>query len=104
MPYDFDNNLSAGFVYRVLKNGVRPGSIIALHDNKKSMAPLILDEFIDYWLVTVFAEMFWLCPCQFCVFEQLDDSGLFDLSMSCCLLGDAVGFGGEGAYNEERDV
>lgn len=50
MPYDFDNNLSAGFVLRVLKNGVRPGSIIALHDNKRSMTPLILDEFIDYCL------------------------------------------------------
>jgi len=48
MPYDYDNRLSADAVLKVLKNGIRPGSIIALHDNARSLAPLILGEFIDY--------------------------------------------------------
>ena len=48
MPYDFDNSLSARSVLKILRNGIRPGSIIALHDNSRSVAPVILNEFIDY--------------------------------------------------------
>lgn len=46
MPYDFDSRLSGADVLKTLRNGISPGSIIALHDNVKSSAPSILDEFI----------------------------------------------------------
>ncbi len=50
MPYDFDNRLSGADVLKILRNGISPGSIIALHDNVKSSAPSILDEFIRFSL------------------------------------------------------
>jgi peptidoglycan/xylan/chitin deacetylase (PgdA/CDA1 family) len=50
MPYDFDSRMSAAGILNILKKGIRPGSIIALHDNNKSKAPEILDEFIKYSL------------------------------------------------------
>lgn len=50
MPYDFDSSLSDADVLNILKRCIRPGSIIALHDNIKSKAPLILEEFIMHCL------------------------------------------------------
>lgn len=48
MPYDFDQGMSGKRMLNILKKGVSPGSIIALHDNKKSKAPGFLNEFIEY--------------------------------------------------------
>ena len=50
IPYDFDTSLSPDHILDTLKRGIRPGSIIVLHDNKKSRSPEILDEFIHYSL------------------------------------------------------
>ncbi len=50
MPYDFDSSLSGADVLSILKRGIRPGSIIALHDSIKSKAPLILEDFIKHSL------------------------------------------------------
>ncbi len=48
MPYDFDNSLSAENVIKVLKERLRPGSIIVLHDSPFSRATEVLDEFLEY--------------------------------------------------------
>jgi hypothetical protein len=46
MPYDFDNRFGSKNSLQILKKKVRPGSIIALHDNIQSNAPEFIDEFI----------------------------------------------------------
>jgi peptidoglycan-N-acetylglucosamine deacetylase len=48
MPYDFDSSFGPENVLKILKNGIRPGSVIVLHDSKRSCALEILPEFIDY--------------------------------------------------------
>ncbi len=48
MPYDFDSEFGAGRSLRVLKEKIRPGSIIVLHDKPASSAIDFLDEFITF--------------------------------------------------------
>jgi peptidoglycan/xylan/chitin deacetylase (PgdA/CDA1 family) len=48
MPYDFDTSFGSANSLRVLKNKIRPGSIIVLHDTSDSSANKILDEFITF--------------------------------------------------------
>lgn len=48
MPYDFDNNFGGERSLHVLKQGIRPGSVIALHDTPASSANTITGEFITY--------------------------------------------------------
>jgi len=48
MPYDFDRSFGAEKVLRVLKKKTRPGSVIVLHDNDKSLALEILGDFIRF--------------------------------------------------------
>lgn len=46
MPYDFDPTFGRDNCLRILKNKIRPGSIIVLHDKVSSFANSILEEFI----------------------------------------------------------
>jgi len=48
MPYDFDASFGNEKSLQVLKNKIRPGSVIVLHDNTKSAAITILKEFLDF--------------------------------------------------------
>jgi len=48
MPYDFDNNFGSERSLHVLKQGIRPGSVIVLHDTPASSANTITGEFITY--------------------------------------------------------
>jgi peptidoglycan/xylan/chitin deacetylase (PgdA/CDA1 family) len=48
MPYDFDNTFGPANSLRILKNKIRPGSIIVLHDTSDSSAGKILEEFIIF--------------------------------------------------------
>jgi peptidoglycan/xylan/chitin deacetylase (PgdA/CDA1 family) len=48
MPYDFDTSFGSANSLRILKNKIRPGSIIVLHDTPDSAANKILDEFITF--------------------------------------------------------
>ena len=48
MPYDFDPQFGAANSLNVLKKIIRPGSIIALHDNKESTLPEFIEEFIVF--------------------------------------------------------
>jgi peptidoglycan-N-acetylglucosamine deacetylase len=50
MPYDFDNSFSCENALRILKNRIRPGSIIVLHDTAHSVANTIIDEFLTFSL------------------------------------------------------
>ncbi len=47
MLYDFDRTLSLEDMIGVLKNRVRPGSILLLHDNVNSRSPHLLKRLID---------------------------------------------------------
>jgi peptidoglycan-N-acetylglucosamine deacetylase len=51
MPYDFDNSMGKADIVEILKKKIRPGSVVVLHDNGRSMILQILDEFIDYALI-----------------------------------------------------
>jgi peptidoglycan-N-acetylglucosamine deacetylase len=51
MPYDFDNSMGMADILEILKKKIRPGSVVVLHDNGRSMILPILDEFIDYALI-----------------------------------------------------
>jgi len=46
MPYDFDSSFGPDNSLRILKNKIRPGSVIVLHDTQNSSACKFLDEFI----------------------------------------------------------
>jgi peptidoglycan-N-acetylglucosamine deacetylase len=46
MPYDFDVSFGGERCLNILKNKIRPGSIIVLHDKGSSCATSILEEFI----------------------------------------------------------
>jgi len=48
MPYDFDLTFGSERSLSVLKNKIRRGSIIVLHDSPSSVTNLILDEFITF--------------------------------------------------------
>jgi len=48
MPYDFDRALGNIKSLQILKNKIRTGSIIVLHDTPNSTANKILREFIDF--------------------------------------------------------
>lgn len=48
MPYDFDTSFGNSNSLRILKDKIRPGSIIVLHDTPGSIADKILDEFITF--------------------------------------------------------
>lgn len=48
MPYDFDKQMSSEKVLSVLKKGIRPGSVIILHDKISSSVLSFLEEFIKY--------------------------------------------------------
>lgn len=48
MPFDFDRKVHDREVLKVLKDKVRSGSVIVLHDNESSLRRSILDEFIQY--------------------------------------------------------
>jgi peptidoglycan-N-acetylglucosamine deacetylase len=48
MPYDFDITFSAQKCLKVLKNNIRPGSIIVLHDSSLSCASIILEDFLKF--------------------------------------------------------
>lgn len=47
MPFDFDLKLKAEKVLGIIEKKIRPGAIIVLHDNKKSVSPEILSRVID---------------------------------------------------------
>ena len=48
MPYDFDISFGGKNSLRILKNKIRPGSIILLHDTASSSANIIIDEFLTF--------------------------------------------------------
>jgi peptidoglycan/xylan/chitin deacetylase (PgdA/CDA1 family) len=48
MPYDFDTSFGDVNSLTMLKNKIRPGSIIVLHDGPSSCANAILEEFIIF--------------------------------------------------------
>lgn len=48
MPYDFDAEFGREKSLKILKDKIRPGSIIVLHDKPSSSAIDFLDEFIVY--------------------------------------------------------
>lgn len=48
MPYDFDLTFGSERSLSILKNKIRPGSIIVLHDGSSSSTNLILDEFLTF--------------------------------------------------------
>jgi len=48
MPYDFDKSFGSRKSLRMLKDKIRSGSIIVLHDTASSSANTIIDEFITY--------------------------------------------------------
>lgn len=48
MPYDFDFRFGSRKSLRILKEKMRPGSIIVLHDTSTSCANTIIDEFLTF--------------------------------------------------------
>lgn len=48
MSYDFDSSFGSENSLRILKNKIRRGSIVVLHDTSHSAANKILDEFITF--------------------------------------------------------
>jgi peptidoglycan-N-acetylglucosamine deacetylase len=48
MPYDFDISFGGGNSLRIIKNKIRPGSIIVLHDTSSSSANIIINEFLTF--------------------------------------------------------
>ncbi|MGC1389842.1 MAG: polysaccharide deacetylase family protein [Bacteroidales bacterium] len=48
MAYDFDINFGSDKVLGILKDKIRPGSIIVLHDTCSSCANTIIQDFLDY--------------------------------------------------------
>ncbi|MFZ2285496.1 MAG: polysaccharide deacetylase family protein [Bacteroidales bacterium] len=50
MPYDFDKRISPESSCKILKQRLRPGSVIVLHDTATGSAPLFLDRFLDHAL------------------------------------------------------
>lgn len=48
MPYDFEKSFGSVKSLRMLKNKIRPGSIVVLHDTASSCANKILSDFITF--------------------------------------------------------
>jgi peptidoglycan-N-acetylglucosamine deacetylase len=48
MPYDFDEEIDGKRAFNILREKIRPGSIIVLHDNATSSCLSFLAEFIKY--------------------------------------------------------
>jgi peptidoglycan/xylan/chitin deacetylase (PgdA/CDA1 family) len=48
MAYDFDSTFGSVKSLKILKEKIRPGSIIVLHDSVSSCANTIIDEFMTY--------------------------------------------------------
>ncbi len=48
MAYDFDPRFGSERSLRILKDKIRPGSIIVLHDTSSSCVNTILDEFLNF--------------------------------------------------------
>jgi peptidoglycan-N-acetylglucosamine deacetylase len=48
MPYDFDPSFGSNRSLQILKNKIRPGSVIVLHDKPDSAAMSILNEFLAF--------------------------------------------------------
>lgn len=48
MPYDFDKSFGSRKSLRMLKDKIRSGSIIVLHDTASSSANTIIDEFLAF--------------------------------------------------------
>jgi len=48
MPYDFDKKFDTKRSLKVIKNKIRPGSVIVLHDTSSSTANSIIGEFVTY--------------------------------------------------------
>jgi peptidoglycan/xylan/chitin deacetylase (PgdA/CDA1 family) len=48
MPYDYEELVTSEKVLDTLKKGIRPGSVILLHDKTSSKAFSVLGEFIKY--------------------------------------------------------
>jgi len=48
MPYDWDLKFGRENSLGILKNNIRPGSVIVLHDSEMSTAGSFLREFLDY--------------------------------------------------------
>ncbi len=48
MAYDFDPGFGSERSLKILKEKIRPGSIIVLHDTPSSCSNIILDEFLDF--------------------------------------------------------
>jgi len=46
MPYDFDTRMPPESSYRILKQRMRPGSVIVLHDTAAASSPVYLGRFI----------------------------------------------------------
>ena len=46
MPYDFDKRFGSDNMLKVLKQKIRPGSIIVLHDKPGSIIPELINDFI----------------------------------------------------------
>lgn len=47
MPYDFDNRISPEHSGRILRQRIRPGSVIVLHDKCSGSASVFLGSFLD---------------------------------------------------------
>ncbi len=52
MPYDYDNSFGGENSLTILKKKIRPGSIIVMHDTPYSCANQIIDEFINFSLMS----------------------------------------------------
>jgi peptidoglycan-N-acetylglucosamine deacetylase len=48
MPYDFDIEFGRKRALKTLKEKMRPGSVIVLHDTSTSLAPDILPDFLNF--------------------------------------------------------
>jgi peptidoglycan/xylan/chitin deacetylase (PgdA/CDA1 family) len=51
MPYDFDRSFGSEISMKILKERIRPGSIIVLHDAPGSTGNSILGEFLNFAVV-----------------------------------------------------
>jgi peptidoglycan/xylan/chitin deacetylase (PgdA/CDA1 family) len=54
MAYDFDTSFGSRNSLEVLKRKIRPGSVIVLHDTSRSVANIIIEEFLNYSLTQGF--------------------------------------------------
>jgi len=48
MPYDFDVKYGAARSFELLKQKIRPGSLIVLHDSPAAFSGDLLGEFLDF--------------------------------------------------------